>query len=203
MRARPSVRWGRSGGAGCRGSAGPEPSTASRASRPRSANCSRVRVHEVGDGAQRAGGVVLQVGAPARRPEEHDRADPRAGREAPAFEAVRDRRVRRRNRHRQDEREDRSGRGRREVAADHAGEERDEADDRHRACGEPRVSRAERPERDEDGAGAREPGVGERGASAAGRRTRRARASRTSRTPRGSTSAAARSPCPRARRPPG
>jgi hypothetical protein len=51
---------------------------------------------EVRDGAQSAHGLALEVGAPARRPEKHERADPRTGHKAPAFEAVRDRGVRRR-----------------------------------------------------------------------------------------------------------
>ena len=89
---------------------------------------------------QRARGFAPQVGASTWRPQQHDRARTDANREAPAFEAVRDRRVRRRNRHRQHEREERSGCGRREVAADHAREERDEADGRHRARAEPRAS---------------------------------------------------------------
>jgi hypothetical protein len=125
--------------------------------RPRPSQASRV--HEVRGGAHGAGGLALQVGVPAGRPEEHDRADPRAGRKAPAFEAVRNRRVRYRNRHGQDEREDRSGRCRREVAAQHAGEQGDEADDCHRTRGEPRVSRAERSQRDEDGADERKPDI--------------------------------------------
>jgi len=117
------------------------------------------RVHEVRDGAHSAGGLALKVSAPARRPQEHDRGDPRPGREAPALEPVRNRGVRRRNRHGQDEREDRRGRGRREVTADHAREEDAEADGCHRAGGQPGISRAEGPERDEDGADARKPRV--------------------------------------------
>lgn len=73
------------------------------------------------------------------------------------------------NRHRQDEREERSGRACREVAADRAREERAEADDGHRAGGKPRVSRAEGPDRDEHGAYRRQADVRE---EASQRRTR-------------------------------
>ena len=118
-----------------------------------------VGLDQVRDGSQRAGGRALKVGAPPGRPEQHDRADPRARREAPAFETVRDRGVRRRNRHRQDEGEDRSGRARGEVAVDHAREEHGKADDCHRARGEPRVPRAKGAERDEHGADKPEPEI--------------------------------------------
>ena len=143
---------------------GAEEAPAQSVDRPACEPCSfgralAVRVQEVRDGAQRAGGLALKVGAPSRRPEQHERADPGAGRESPAFQAVGNGGVRRRKRHRQDEREERPGRGRREVAVDHAREEDGKADDRHSARGEPRVSRAERPERDERGSHARQPEV--------------------------------------------
>jgi hypothetical protein len=118
-----------------------------------------VRVQEVRHDAERVGGRAMKVGTPPGGPEEHEGADPRAGGEAPAFEAVRNRRVRRRNRHRQDKRQERSRRGRCEVAADHAREESAEADDRHCACGEPRISRTQRPDRDVRRADASQPEV--------------------------------------------
>jgi len=99
-----------------------------------------VRVDEVRDRAQRVGRIALKVGAPARRPQQHDREDRRAGRKSPAFESVQDRGVRGRDRHRQDEREDRGGRPRCEIAIDHSREQRDESDDRHRAGGQQRTS---------------------------------------------------------------
>ena len=108
-----------------------------------------VCVQEVSHDAQRAGCLAVLIGVPARRPEEHDRADPRAGGEAPTLEAVGNRGVWRRNRHRQHECEERSGRSRREVAADHAREQSREADRCHRTRAEPCVSGAESPEGDE------------------------------------------------------
>ena len=162
-----------------------------------------VGVQHVRDRAQSFGGRVMTIGLPARRPEKHDRAHPGADCEAPALEPVRDRGVRRRNRHREDEREDRSGRRRCEVAAEHAGEEDDEADNRHRARSEPWAPRAERPERDEESADEPQPGVGGQPLPRRARRSRPARARRTSQRPRGARSAAAGLPCPRARRPPG
>ena len=102
-----------------------------------------VRLQKLRHGAQGAGSLTLEVGAPASRPEEHDGANPGAGREAPTLEAVGNRGVRRRNRHRQHECEERSGRARREVAAERAREERGETDERHRACGEQRGPRTE------------------------------------------------------------
>jgi hypothetical protein len=118
-----------------------------------------VGVEEVGNGTQRAGGLALEVGSLTRRPEQHQRANPGACRQPPTFQALRDRRVRRRQRYRQDKRQEGAGRGRREVAVDDAREERRKADDRHRTSREPCVSRAERPERDERGSDAREPEV--------------------------------------------
>jgi hypothetical protein len=88
---------------------------------------------------------------PARRPEEQLREDPGAGRQGPALETVGNRGGRRHDRHRQDVEEERCGAGGGDVAADHAGEERDEADHCHRARREPSVPRAERAERDECG----------------------------------------------------
>jgi len=116
----------------------------------------RACLQEVRDGPQRTGGLALKVDAPSRRPEQHHCASTGADREGPALEPVRDRGVRRRNRRRQDERQDRSGRCGCEVAVDHAREQRGEADDRHRPAREPLVPRAERPERDEGDTDARE-----------------------------------------------
>jgi hypothetical protein len=70
--------------------------------------CALVRafVDELGDDAQGVRGCPPEVGALARRPQEHDRANSGADREPPTLEPLRDGRVRRWNRHRQDERED-------------------------------------------------------------------------------------------------
>ena len=92
----------------------PRPSTASRARRASSAELFALPVQQVGDGAERAGGIVLEVGAAARRPEEHDarRSPAPHARPQPSSRSG-NRGVRCRDRHRQDEREDRSGRRRR------------------------------------------------------------------------------------------
>ena len=142
--ARLSVPWGPLGGAGC----------------PEIAARERRRPLEPGVHA-RPPGRGRRPASPQRhatrawlRAEEHDRADPRTDRESPALEPVRNRGIRRRDRHRQDEREDRAGRSGGEVAVDHAREESGEAHDRHRTGTEPRIARAECPKRDERGAGA-------------------------------------------------
>ena len=119
------------------------------------------RIDEVGDRAQGTCGFAVKIGPTARRPEQQEGGRAGAEGEPPAREAVRDHGARRGNRHRQHEGQQRPRRGRREVAVDHAREEHDEADDRHRAGGEPRAPRAERPERDEDRADATEPEVRE------------------------------------------
>ena len=116
----------------------------------------RVRVEDIRDAAQGRRGFALKVGAPAGRPQEHHREDRSSDRKAPACEAVRDRGVRSRDRYGEDEGEDRAGRARREVAAEHAGEQCGEADDRHGGGSQPRASGAEGPEGDEGGADASE-----------------------------------------------
>jgi hypothetical protein len=124
-----------------------------------------VRVHDIRNAAHRAGRLALKVGGSTNGPEQHDRADRCSGCEAPAFEAVRNRGVRRRKRYRQDERQNGPGRAGREVAAECAREEDGEADDRHRAGRKPRASRAQGPECDEGRADASEREICEEAAS--------------------------------------
>ena len=101
------------------------------------------------DCAHRAGGIVLQVSAPPRRPKQHDGADPGARGQRPAFEAVRDCGVRRRDRDGQDEQQQCPGRERCDVAVDNARHEYTEPDHGHHAGAQPRVARADRAEGDE------------------------------------------------------
>jgi hypothetical protein len=120
-----------------------------------------VRVHDIRNAAHGARSLALKVRASTSRPQQHHGADRRPGREAPTLEAVRNRGVRRRNRHWQDERENGPARGSREVTAERAGEEGREADGRHRCGAEPRASGAQSPDCDERGADAPEPEIRE------------------------------------------
>src|SRR5262249_1784591 len=118
-------------------------------------------VDQVRDRAQGRARRALLIGATLRRPEEHGRADAGTDGEPPSLEPIGDRRVRRRDRHRQDEREDRRSRSGREVAADRAGEEDGETNQGHCPRAEPGRARARGSGRDEQGAGAAEAEIGE------------------------------------------
>ncbi len=102
-----------------------------------------------GQGATGAGRVAAQRPAPLRRPDEHDRADSRPGRQPPAGQPPGDGRDRGRDRDRQHEGQHRRRSSGREVAVDNPGEQDEEPDHGHGRRGQPDVSRAQGPHHDQ------------------------------------------------------
>ena len=94
---------------------------------------------ELGECVARARSFTTERGTRPCRPEQRVRADPRQGGERPAFQARRDGRDRRRDRHGKDEREQRRRPRRSEVAVDHPREEDREPDRGHGGGSEPVV----------------------------------------------------------------
>ena len=111
-------------------------------------------LQKLGKGGGGLCGVTAQAGSRPRRPQQHLRADSSAGRQAPPPEPRRHLGEGGRERDRKDERQQRGGSGRGEVAIDRPREEDRKAHDGHCGRGHPRVPRAQRPDDDVHGAGA-------------------------------------------------